>query len=343
MKISLFDYDLPAELIAQTPVEPRDASRLLRVDREGAVSHHGFIDLEEMLPPGALLVVNDTRVLRARWFGRRTTGGRVELLLTEPGPDGWRALWKASGRPRAGEELLPEEPGAEPVRVLGDAGERELLVALPGDGLAYLERHGHLPLPPYIRRPDTGDDARRYQTVYAREAGAVAAPTAGLHFTPELLDRLRARGVHTTALTLHVGIGTFAPVQVEDADDHPMHAERFCIPEACAEALANQPPDAPVVAVGTTVVRALESASLPREVRGPRRVRTGWQSTNLLIQPGFSFSVVDSLITNFHLPRSTLLLLVSALRSRETILAAYEEAVRERYRFFSYGDAMYLP
>lgn len=338
MKISLFDYDLPAELIAQTPAIPRDASRLLRVDRDGSVSHHGFSDIVRMVPAGALLVVNDTRVLRARWFGRRSTGGKVELLLTEPGPDGWKALWKASRRPRAGEELLPEAPGAEPIRVLGDAGERELLVALPGDGLSYLEQHGHLPLPPYIRRPDTDDDARRYQTVYAREAGAVAAPTAGLHFTPELLDGLRSKGVRTTSLTLHVGIGTFAPVQVEDTEDHPMHAERFCIPEPCAAALAAQPPDAPVVAVGTTVVRALEAAAT-----GHRRVRVGWQSTNLMIQPGFTFSVVDSLITNFHLPRSTLLLLVSALRSRETILAAYEEAVRERYRFFSYGDAMYLP
>jgi S-adenosylmethionine:tRNA ribosyltransferase-isomerase len=391
LKISLFDYLLPADLIAQAPVEPRDASRLLRLDRDGSVSHHGFSQLAEMIPSEALLVVNDTRVLRARWFGRRPSGGRVELLLTEPGPDGWRALWKASRRPRAGEELIPEVPGAEPVRVLGDAGERELLVALPGDGLAYLERNGHLPLPPYIRRPDTEEDARRYQTVYAREAGAVAAPTAGLHFTTELLDRLRARGVRTTALTLHVGIGTFAPVQVEDTEDHPMHAERFCIPEDCAAALAAQPPDAPVIAVGTTVVRALESASFPGGApetgslsgrapesasfpggapetaafpggapesgsmggapesgsmggaRGPRRVRTGWQSTNLMIQPGFTFSVVDSLITNFHLPRSTLLLLVSALRSRETLLAAYQEAVRERYRFYSYGDAMYLP
>ncbi len=338
MKISLFDYDLPTELIAQTPQEPRDASRLLRLGRDGTVTHHGFTELVELVPPGALMILNDTRVLRARWLGRRKSGGRVELLLTEPGPDGWRALWKASGRPRAGEELLPEHPGAEPVRVLGEAGERELLVALPGDGLAYLERNGHLPLPPYIRRPDTEEDARRYQTVYAREDGAVAAPTAGLHFTPELLDRLRARGVRTATLTLHVGIGTFAPVQVEDADDHPMHPERFCIPEACAAALEALPSEVPVVAVGTTVVRALEAAAL-----GPRRVRTGWQSTNLLIQPGFSFSIVDSLITNFHLPRSTLLLLVSALRSRETVLAAYREAVREGYRFFSYGDAMYLP
>ena len=352
MKISLFDYDLPTVRIAQSPVSPRDASRLLCLSREGRTSHHVFSELADLLPGNALLVLNDTQVLRARLYGSKRSGGRVELLLTEPGPDGWKALWKASRRPRAGEEILPEDPAAEPIRVLGDAGEREILVALPGDGLAYLEHHGHLPLPPYIRRPDDADDARRYQTVYAQEPGAVAAPTAGLHFTPELLERLNARGVKTARLTLHVGIGTFAPVQVEDTDDHPMHAERFCISEACAQILADHPADAPVVAVGTTVVRALESAALPdgsaalpdgTAATGPRQVRTGWQSTNLLIQPGFRFSVVDSLITNFHLPRSTLLLLVSALRNREMILAAYREAVEQQYRFFSYGDAMYLP
>ncbi len=406
MKISLFDYDLPAERIAQAPVTPRDASRLLCLSRDRTVSHHVFGDLVDLLPENALLVLNDTRVLRARLFGSKTSGGRVELLLTEPGPDGWKALWKASRRPRAGEEIRIEARGhacVEPVRVLGDAGDREILVALPGDGLAFLERHGHLPLPPYIRRPDDEDDASRYQTVYAHEPGAVAAPTAGLHFTPELLDKLRARGVKTTTLTLHVGIGTFAPVQVEDTDDHPMHFERFCISEACARALADQPADAPVIAVGTTVVRALESAALvqadqsggaldlapskgqadltgrqaqadqsggaldlaPSKAqadqsggaldlapskgqadltgRQARQVRQGWQSTNLFIQPGFRFSIVDSLITNFHLPRSTLLLLVSALRDRETILAAYREAIAKEYRFFSYGDAMYLP
>lgn len=338
MKISLFDYDLPTERIAQSPVTPRDASRLLGLSRDRSVTHHVFSDLVDLLPENALLVLNDTQVLRARLFGRKASGGRVELLLTEPGPDGWTALWKASHRPRAGEVILPERPDAEPIRVIGDAGDREILVALPGDGLAYLERNGHLPLPPYIRRPDDDEDASRYQTVYAHEPGAVAAPTAGLHFTPGLLERLRVRGVKTVQLTLHVGIGTFAPVQVEDTDDHPMHAERFCISEACAQVLAAHPAGAPVVAVGTTVVRALESAAF-----GHRQIRTGWQSTNLLIQPGFRFSVVDSLITNFHLPRSTLLLLVSALRDRETILAAYREAIEQKYRFFSYGDAMYLP
>ncbi|PKN47969.1 MAG: tRNA preQ1(34) S-adenosylmethionine ribosyltransferase-isomerase QueA [Deltaproteobacteria bacterium HGW-Deltaproteobacteria-17] len=389
LKISLFDYDLPSEQIAQAPVSPRDASRLLCLGRDDRVTHHVFSDLADLLPDNALLVLNDTQVLRARLFGRKASGGRVELLLTEPGPEGWKALWKASHRPRPGEEILPETPGAEPIRVLGDAGERELLVALPGDGLAYLEHHGHLPLPPYIRRPDGPEDARRYQTVYAETPGAVAAPTAGLHFTQDLLARLQARGVKTTTLTLHVGIGTFAPVKVEDTDDHPMHAERFCIPEACAQAIAGHPADAPIVAVGTTVVRALESAALESATldlagregqadqsggamdlagregqadqsggamdlagregqadltgRQARQVRQGWQSTNLLIQPGFRFSIVDSLITNFHLPRSTLLLLVSALRSRESILAAYREAVSLKYRFFSYGDAMYLP
>lgn len=270
MKISLFDYELPTERIAQSPVSPRDASRLLCLSREGRISHRVFADLADLLPENALLVLNDTQVLRARLFGRKASGGRVELLLTEPGPEGWKALWKASRRPRAGEEILPEDAAAEPIRVLGDAGEREILVALPGDGLSYLERHGHLPLPPYIRRPDDDVDARRYQTVYAQEPGAVAAPTAGLHFTPELLDRLRTRGLKTAQLTLHVGISTFAPVQVEDTDDHPMHAERFCISEACAQALADHPTDAPVVAVGTTVVRALEAAST-----GRRQIRTG--------------------------------------------------------------------
>ncbi|MBU1069634.1 S-adenosylmethionine:tRNA ribosyltransferase-isomerase [Myxococcota bacterium] len=387
MKISLFDYDLPTEQIAQAPVSPRDSSRLLCLDRDDRVTHHVFSDLVELLPKNALLVLNDTQVLRARLFGHKVSGGRVELLLTEPGPEGWKALWKASHRPRAGEEILPETPGAEPIRVLGDTGEREILVALPGDGLAYLESNGHLPLPPYIRRPDGPEDARRYQTVYAETPGAVAAPTAGLHFTQDLLGRLQARGVKTATLTLHVGIGTFAPVKAEDTDDHPMHAERFCIPEACAQTIAGHPADAPIVAVGTTVVRALESAALgnaplgspalgspalgspalgnaalgspalgnaaldlaSRKVQADltghqsRQVRQGWQSTNLLIQPGFRFSIVDSLITNFHLPRSTLLLLVSALRSRESILAAYREAVTRKYRFFSYGDAMYLP
>ncbi|MBU1242279.1 S-adenosylmethionine:tRNA ribosyltransferase-isomerase, partial [Myxococcota bacterium] len=262
MKISLFDYDLPTEQIAQAPVSPRDASRLLCLDRDDRVTHHVFSDLVELLPKNALLVLNDTQVLRARLLGRKVSGGRVELLLTEPGPEGWKALWKASHRPRPGEEILPETPGAEPIRVLGDAGEREILVALPGDGLAYLESNGHLPLPPYIRRPDGPEDARRYQTVYAETPGAVAAPTAGLHFTQDLLGRLQARGVKTATLTLHVGIGTFAPVKAEDTDDHPMHAERFCIPEACAQTIAGHPADAPIVAVGTTVVRALESAAL---------------------------------------------------------------------------------
>ncbi len=338
MRIDLFDYELPEELIAQHPCERRDGSRLMMVDRDGRISHRAFAEIVELLPRNALLVLNDTRVLRARLYGAKPTGGRVELLLTEPASSGWKALWKASRRPRAGEVILPENPQAAPIRVLGDAGEREILVELPGDGLAYLEHYGHLPLPPYIRRPDAGEDAERYQTVYAKNPGAVAAPTAGLHFTPALLDELRERGVNIQAITLHVGIGTFAPVQVEDTDDHVMHEERFCIGEDCARAIESHPDDAPIVAVGTTVVRALESAA-----RGRRRVQPGWQSTRLLIQPGFSFQVVDSLITNFHLPRSTLLLLVSALRDRETILDAYRTAVAERYRFFSYGDAMYLP
>jgi len=340
LRIDLFDYELPEELIAQHPCAQRDHSRLLTLGRDGEISHGVFADIADRLPPNALLVLNDTRVLRARLYCKKpSTGGRVELLLTEPqAGGGWKALWKASRRPRAGEILLPEHSGAEAIRVLGDAGEREILVELPADGIAYLERYGHLPLPPYIRRPDGQEDAERYQTVYARTPGAVAAPTAGLHFTPELLEKLRAKGVKIQNVTLHVGIGTFAPVKTEDTEDHIMHEERFCIGEDCARAIAEHPADAPIVAVGTTVVRALESAAA-----GKRRLQTGWQSTRLFIQPGYEFQVVDSLITNFHLPRSTLLMLVSALRTREMVLEAYSTAVRERYRFFSYGDAMYLP
>lgn len=338
MRIDLFDYNLPLELIAQQPCEQRDASRLMTVDRNGNMTHGVFGDIVEQLPANALLVLNDTRVLKARLYCKKSTGGRVELLLTQPQATGWKALWKASRRPRAGELLLPENESASAIRVLGDASEREIIVELPGDGIEYLEQHGHLPLPPYIRRSDNTQDAQRYQTVYARTPGAIAAPTAGLHFTPKLLQKLRDKGVRIHFITLHVGIGTFAPVQVADTDDHVMHAETFCIGEECAQAIANHPVTSPIVAVGTTVVRALESAAIAK-----RRVQTGWQSTQLFIQPGYSFSVVDSLITNFHLPRSTLLLLVSALRSREIILNAYRIAVQERYRFFSYGDAMYLP
>ncbi len=339
MKISLFDYELPPELIAQEPVHPRDTSRLLVLAKDGKVAHHLFRDVADLLPAGALLVVNDTRVLPARLYARKASGGRVELLLTEPGPDGWNALWKASHRPRAGENLFLENvENAPPLTVLGDASEREIRVAVPGDSVDYLERYGKLPLPPYIRRSAGPADRETYQTVYAEQPGAVAAPTAGLHFTTELMETLEERGIRFARVTLHVGIGTFAPVKVEDTDEHVMHEERFHITEECARTIAEHPTEAPVVAVGTTVVRALETAAC-----GRRRVRTGWQRSGLFIQPGFSFQVVDSLITNFHLPRSTLLCLVSALRDRETLLDAYRSAVRENYRFFSYGDAMYLP
>jgi S-adenosylmethionine:tRNA ribosyltransferase-isomerase len=347
MNVAEFDYELPTELIAQRPAPHRDRSRLLVLDRRtGALDHRQFDELAELLRPGDLLVVNDTRVVPARLAGRKPTGGRVEALLVErlegAGCHGvWRCLLKASRAPTAGTalefgkglraEVLDREGGEWVVRLECAEGRLEDV----------LERVGQAPLPPYIRRgeegPDDGD-RERYQTVYARHPGAIAAPTAGLHFTDELLDRVRAAGIQQVSLTLHVGLGTFQPVSVERVEDHTMHEEWLELSaQAAAAVAAARTRGGRVVAVGTTVVRALEACATGGGLVTPQRGECG-----LFIYPGFHFGVVDAMITNFHLPRSTLLMLVSAFAGRARTLAAYREAVASRYRFYSYGDAMLI-
>ena len=334
-----YDYPLPPQRIAQEPLAERDASRLMVLERaSGRLSHRLFRELPELLRPGDLLVTNRSRVIPARLLARRASGGAVEVLLVRPRSDG---LWEAMLRPA---RRLP--PGSEAevapgfrVRVEpGGAGalRHVRLLADDGDTAGAVERHGHVPLPPYIKRPDTAADRERYQTVFAREPGSVAAPTAGLHFTPALLQRLAGRGIETASLVLHVGPGTFRPVEAQDVREHRVDAERFAIPEETAAAVGRARADERrVVAVGTTVTRALESA-----VGADGALRAGQSETGLVIVPGFRFRVVDALLTNFHLPRSSLLLLVSAFAGRERVLSAYAQAVAHGYRFYSYGDAM---
>ena len=332
-----FDYDLPASSIAQEPA-PRGESRLLVLDRAGPKRHARVRDLPRLLRRGDLLVLNDTRVIPARLFGRRAgSGGRMELLLVERiGDREWNALVKPGKRARPG-TAIELTPGLSAEVVAKDEeGRYRLRFSEPIE--PHLERLGHVPLPPYIHRPDSPEDRERYQTVYARSPGAIAAPTAGLHFSAELLREIEDAGSGIARVTLHVGIGTFKPVSAERIEDHRMDSERYEIGEEAAEAIrrARERDTARVVAVGTTVVRTLESAALA----GGGEVRAGSGATELFITPGFRFQVVDALLTNFHLPRSTLLMLVSAFAGRERVLAAYEEAIREGYRFYSYGDAM---
>ncbi|HUP29461.1 MAG TPA: tRNA preQ1(34) S-adenosylmethionine ribosyltransferase-isomerase QueA [Usitatibacter sp.] len=337
MRLSDFDYALPAELIAQHPAPERTASRLLHVDgARGILADLRFTDLVTLLAPGDLLVVNDTRVIKARLHGRKDSGGEVEVLV-ERIVDERRALAqvRASKPPKAGRLLLFDGTAAE---VVGRAGEFYEL-RFEGGVLDALSRHGEIPLPPYITHAPGSDDDARYQTVYARAPGAVAAPTAGLHFDDTLLAALRAKGVGTASVTLHVGAGTFQPVRVDDVSQHVMHSEWFEIPPATVDAIARvREKRGRVVAVGTTALRALESAS----PEGSTIPCAGAGETRLFIVPGYRFRVVDRLITNFHLPRSTLLMLVSAFAGSATIRRAYAHAVTERYRFFSYGDAMLL-
>lgn len=340
MRVSDFDYELPEDLIAQQPVEPRDAARLLVVDREtGRLEHRRFRDLPRYLTAGDVLVLNDTRVIPARLFGlKEPTGGRVEVLLLERRePDVWEALVRPGRRVPAGSRVAFGQGGLRAV-VLDrtEAGGRLLRFEPAGELDRRLGELGQMPLPPYIRAPLS--DPERYQTVYARQEGSAAAPTAGLHFTPALLRQVADHGVQVAYLTLHVGLGTFRPVQVERIEEHTMHAEYYAVPEATAAAVNKARRDGRrVVAVGTTVARTLEAAA-----GDDGAVRAGEGRTDLFIYPGYRWKVVDGLVTNFHLPRSTLLMLVSAFLGRERTLAAYEEAVRQRYRFFSFGDAMLI-
>ena len=332
-----FHYELPASAIAQRPAE-RGTSRLLVVDAEGEARHRTVATLPELLRPGDLLVVNDTRVLAARLHGRRRpSGGRIELLLVEKlGERTWEVLAKPARRARPG-TVIELEGGLEAeVVAAGEGGGRRVRFAAEVE--PHLERFGHVPLPPYIRRGDEAADRSSYQTVYARHPGAIAAPTAGLHFTPELLAALEARGVRRAAVTLHVGLGTFQPVTVDDASEHRMHAERYHVSSATADAVrAARQAGGRVVAVGTTVVRTLESVAGDA---GELRAEEG--RTELFITPGFRFRAIDALITNFHLPRSTLLMLVSAFAGTENVREAYRQALDREYRFYSYGDAMLI-
>ncbi len=340
MRIQDFTYDLPPERIAQYPAEPRDASRLLVVRRgaEGGVEDARFRDLPRYLEPGDVLVVNDTRVIPARLLGRKPTGGRVELLLLRrEGAGVWEALSRASKPLRPGTGVVLGRARALVEEVL-DGGRCRVRLEVPGDPDAWVERHGQMPLPPYIRRqtPDPRDRAW-YQTVFARtdRSGSAAAPTAGLHFTSRVLEALRARGVDRVAVTLHVGLGTFQPVRTERLEDHRMHAEWFCVSrEAAARVNRALDEGRRVVAVGTTVTRVLEHAGRTGRVEPGQ----GW--TDLFIRPGHRFRVVSALVTNFHLPGSTLLVLVCAFGGRERVLDAYRHAVEAGYRFYSYGDAM---
>jgi S-adenosylmethionine:tRNA ribosyltransferase-isomerase len=331
-----FDFDLPAALIAQHPAPSRTASRLLHV-HGAARADLSFTDLPRLLAPGDLLVFNDTKVIRARLFGQKDSGGQVEVLI-ERIVDARHALAqvRASKSPKAGSKLRLAD--AFEVTVSGRDGEFFSLELAEGDDFWQLtEAHGRLPLPPYITHAAGSDDESRYQTVFAREPGAVAAPTAGLHFDEAMLTELRAQGIEQAWLTLHVGAGTFQPVRVTALSEHRMHSERFEIPQATVDAIAaTRARGGRIIAVGTTSLRALEAAAQSGELKA------GAAETTIFITPGYRFKVVDRLITNFHLPKSTLLMLVSAFAGFDTIRAAYTHAVAERYRFFSYGDAMLL-
>ncbi|OQX28978.1 MAG: tRNA preQ1(34) S-adenosylmethionine ribosyltransferase-isomerase QueA [Spirochaeta sp. LUC14_002_19_P3] len=339
MRTSLFSFDLPAHLIASHPPSERGSSRLMVLDRHtGAVCHDAVQSLPALLKPGTLMVFNDTRVRKARLFATNAANGaKGEFLFLQPSADGgWDCLVDRAKRKRTGQEwLFPS--GICGVITGAPAPDRRTLRLVPMPDEGWFERNGHIPLPPYMRRKDEPEDSEHYQTVYAKNTGSAAAPTAGLHFTPALLEALKAAGMELAWLTLTVGLGTFAPMRAEDISTHTMHTEHYDIPEETARAVnAAKAEGRPVLAVGTTAVRALESAW-----KGARLI-PGPGSANLFISPGYSFSVVDVLFTNFHTPRSTLLVLVSAFARREWILGAYGRAIEEGYRFFSYGDAMLI-
>lgn len=338
LKLTDFSYELPKELIAQHPAEPRDHARLMLYDKEtGAVEHKYFYDLLDELHAGDVLVFNDSKVIPARLYGhRQQTGGKVEVLLLTPvGEDRWEVLVKPGKKALPGTIIeFPEGLTAE-VLDRTDFGGRVVQFHYEGVFDDIIDTIGEMPLPPYIH--EKMEDPNEYQTVYAREKGSAAAPTAGLHFTEELLEKIKAKGVELVFVTLHVGLGTFRPVEEENIEDHAMHSEFYSITEEAAATVNKAKTEGRrVIAVGTTSIRTLESAG----TTGVLQSGSGW--TNIFIYPGFTFHIVDALVTNFHLPESTLLMLISAMSTREKILHAYEIAVQEKYRFFSFGDAMFI-
>ncbi|HIJ94600.1 MAG TPA: tRNA preQ1(34) S-adenosylmethionine ribosyltransferase-isomerase QueA [Desulfuromonadales bacterium] len=341
MLVKDFSFDLPLELIARHPVAERDGSRLMLLDRQaGSIAEDSFRALAGYLRSGDLLVMNDTRVIPARLFGRKPSGGKVEIFLLrrrEGNAEQWECLLKASKKFQSGQDILLES-GMSAV-VLSRAADNWLIEFSGTEPFeSWLEREGHIPLPPYLQRSDIQSDRERYQTVMAREPGAVAAPTAGLHITPELLAVLASQGVETAYLTLHTGLGTFQPVRVERVVDHQIHRECFRIPQETALAIAKtKHSGGRVIAVGTTTARTLEYSS---QKHGSVVAEAG--EADIFIYPGYQFKVVDALITNFHLPESTLLMLVSAFAGREYVLEAYREAISRGFRFYSYGDAMFI-
>ena len=337
MKSKDFSYELPEELIAQTPLKDRSSSRMMKVDRaSGEWEHRVFTSILDELREGDLLVFNNTKVIPARLIGERQNGGAAELLLLKDlGDDRWECLARPGKRLKVGAEIFFPEGLEGIVEGTTSFGGRVVRFVYSGIWMEILDRIGEMPLPPYIH--EKLEEKDRYQTVYAEHKGSAAAPTAGLHFTDELLEALRSKGVKTSFVTLHVGLGTFRPVQVESVEDHEMHSEYYHFPTECGEQIREtMNSGGRVIAVGTTSIRVLETVAKT----GQFTEQTGW--TDIFIYPGYSFHWVDGLITNFHLPQSTLLMLVSALAGRENMLAAYEEAVREKYRFFSFGDSMMI-
>ena len=354
LRVSDFDFHLPEELIAQQPPAERGTSRMLVINRQtGALQDSQFADLPLLLNPGDLLVLNDSRVIPARLYARRANSrgkqqatGQIEVLLTHPDPAGnWSALVKPGRKVRVGDRLeFPSQSGevvleAE-VLSCGEFGERTIRFTPVADFYSILDQIGHMPLPPYIKRDDVTADRERYQTVFAAQRGSVAAPTAGLHFTPEILSAIIVRGVEIAKITLHVGLGTFAPLRVQNVADIQLHTEHYTLPAATAESLTRARAEGRrIVAVGTTTVRTLEHCAQTQS-RAQLEPHTG--QTNIFISPGHTFRLVDAMLTNFHLPQSSLLMLVSAFAGREQVLAAYDHAVEQGYRFFSYGDCMFL-
>jgi S-adenosylmethionine:tRNA ribosyltransferase-isomerase len=333
-------FDLPEELIAQYPADRRGESRLFVLNREKQSFEHAHItDIIDHLPEDSIIVVNDSRVRKARVYGKTDFSGSVEFLFIQALDERttWEVMSSKSKRQKVGR--IYHFPGGITGTIVEDRGNTKVLTVDKHLDESFFDTHGHMPLPPYIRREDEISDQERYQTIYAEKHGSVAAPTAGLHFTGEILDSIKRRGIQIVPVTLHVGLGTFLPIRTEDIDDHLMHTEQYEISDASAAIINKQLASGkPVIAVGTTSVRTLESAYDPAD----HTVRTGLRSTNLFITPGYTFNVVDHLLTNFHTPESTLLILVSAFAGRDLILSAYQEAVKERYRFFSYGDAMFI-